>query len=195
VRAFVGIPLPDAHAEALLGAGEHVRDGDPRWSDQKWVPRQNLHLTLEFLGDISPESATALAEDLHARLAEARPPHLSFEAIVARPRSSRARMLWATYRDENGSLAAIAASVARAAEREGIDVEERRFVAHATLVRARRQIPVEPKVIEAATSSTRSALGESLFMSVRHARLYESTLTRAGAVYETVADIQLGTPR
>jgi 2'-5' RNA ligase len=195
VRAFVGIPLPDAHVEALLAAGERVRDGDPRWTMQKWVPRQNLHMTLQFLGDIAPESAEALAAQLHARLAEAEPPLVSFETIAARPKTSRARMLWATYRDDGDALAAVAASVADAAEREGLDIEKRRFVAHATLVRARGQIPVEPQAIEAAAASARSVLGESRVMSVRHARLYESTLTRAGAVYESVADIPVGSPR
>ena len=32
-----------------------VKDVDPAWRHEKWVPRQNIHVTLKFVGDIAED--------------------------------------------------------------------------------------------------------------------------------------------
>jgi 2'-5' RNA ligase len=195
MRAFVGVPLGLQHVEALQRAGETLRENDPSWRDTKWVPAENLHITIEFLGDVPPESVAVLVDDLSSRLAQHDAAHVSFGSLQARPRLQRARMVWAEYADRGGRLGEIARSVSAAASSLGIATEERPFVAHATLVRARRPQPLSPEAISSATVSAQSALGEDAVMSVGHAILYKSTLTQAGAVYDTLAEIPIGQPR
>ncbi len=89
-------------------------------------------------------------------------------------------------------MAAIATAVSDAAAAFGVSPENRPFVPHVTLVRARRPRALDPIALDAASASARSALGQKRVMSVVQATLYKSTLTRAGAVYESLAEIPIG---
>ena len=62
-RLFVGLELPSSCKTALLAL-------DPHLSGLRWLPEEQLHLTLSFLGDVE-----APAEDrLHEALREVRAP-------------------------------------------------------------------------------------------------------------------------
>ena len=195
MRTFVGIPLDRAHADALSLGTDALLDCDPTWGGEKRVPARNLHITLQFLGELSTESVDALARELAGRLAELAPAEVSFASVKAQPRPGRARMVWAEFVDHESRMAVVAASVSDSAAAFGVSAEDRPFVPHVTLVRARRARPLEQSTLDAADAATRSALGQKRVMSVLQATLYKSTLTRAGAAYESLAEIPIGGPR
>ncbi len=79
MRAFVGAPLDPAHRQALSLGADALRDTDPTWRGEKWVPVENLHITLQFLGELSAESVDELATDLARRLTEIPPAEVGFD--------------------------------------------------------------------------------------------------------------------
>ena len=185
MRAFLGIDLDEGVRGDLTSLSEAVRHATPGWSNEKWVPADNLHLTLRFLGEIDPD----MAEDLVARLSVALRGVESFilpclVALEPVPGPGRARMLWTSYKDPDGRCAALSATVNDALAEFGIGPEERPFVPHVTLVRARRP---RPFACPAGVSATHTCSS----MSVGCVTLFSSVLSRSGPHYDRIAHIPL----
>ena len=136
----------------------------PRDQGVKWVPTENLHVTLRFLGDADvDEVIEALDQALFPQATACLGPSIDVLA-------ERSLVLPVAGVDD-------VADVVRAATRGlGTERERRRFVGHLTVARlARRARP----------SRSVGRLFESSF-EVGEVALVASTLTASGAVYETV---------
>ncbi len=201
MRAFVAITLPDATRAALAAASAAFRDAAPEWAGEKWVPEQNLHVTLQFIGELADEAAPAALDALELACAPLRPFTLSVNDVVARPAGRRARMLWARFADGFEPARQLAAGVSDAlAEAIGLEPEKRAYAPHVTLVRFR--VPRRPPehgiaaanaVLDSSAPSCGTSGGASpLFVSVRRVTLMSSRLSRSGPAYEEVASVPLG---
>jgi len=188
-RAFVALDLPSWVVASLEGAGEALRREDRRWRDDKWVEGGNLHITLKFLGSLSDEDVTLVRSALDVTIPEHGEARLAEPRIRAVPNTRRARMVWATFFDDDGTCAAVAEAAERAALSAGVAPEERPFVPHVTLARTRRQHPVTPSALEAAQVVLDAA---PRAVSVGEVTLYRSVLTRQGPVYEPLDVWRLG---
>jgi RNA 2',3'-cyclic 3'-phosphodiesterase len=185
MRAFLGIDLDDDLRDELAALCDALRDAAPTWRGEKWVPRDNLHLTLRFLGEIDSESLPSLRQALAGGLAT----HTPFDTTVlapveAVPNMSRARMLWTRYHDPGGRCALLAKDVDDVLATFGILPEPRPFVPHVTLVRARR-----PRPFSCSEACIKMPVSS---MSVREVTVFSSVLTRSGPVYERCGRIELG---
>ena len=125
IRLFVALEVPAEHRlqlRRLQGDLPNVR----------WIPPENLHITLRFLGEVSESVATELDEELALIEADA------FEARlrgVGRFESrGSARALWAGV-ELTPLLAALRARVEAAAVHAGLAPERRKFHPHVTLAR------------------------------------------------------------
>jgi 2'-5' RNA ligase len=58
IRSFIAIELPSDVAKALTRHQERLKAGDGR--QVKWVEPQNIHLTLQFLGNIAPDAVVGI---------------------------------------------------------------------------------------------------------------------------------------
>ena len=92
MRAFFCIPIPGQHSLAL----QHIADRLCSATDMRasWVPQQNYHITLRFLGNIDPELVTdleKLSRDLGERIA---PFQCVLDRVGAFPTTENARILW-----------------------------------------------------------------------------------------------------
>lgn len=188
IRTFIGIPLPDDVVDALTDACDAVKAADESWRGEKWVPRENVHVTLKFLGNITEESLAALAESVE----RAASLHDAFDmrdgGLRAVPSPVRARMLWGTFLDPEGYCAALAAELDRACLEFGVQPDERTFKPHATLVRTRVPKPVAEAALEAARGEL-VRLPECV--SVPSITLFSSRLTPRGPIYTALRECGL----
>lgn len=129
---FVAVSVPAPVADAVEAAIEPWRSTFPT---ARWVPRENWHVTLRFLGWTSPR----LVPWLRDRLSEVADVSTRVECRVRRlgafPTTGRARVLWAGLEDADGGLAAIAHGVQDSLVRE-FPPERRPFSAHLTVARS-----------------------------------------------------------
>jgi 2'-5' RNA ligase len=118
---------PDASVAARLdqaGCSAHEQCGGRR------MDRDTLHLTLAFIGEVSPVQLGALKR-LAATVAGA-----PFELVLDRLDWVRGkRIVWACCSALPPPLAQLAASLAEKLREGGFRVEERSFAAHVTLLR------------------------------------------------------------
>jgi 2'-5' RNA ligase len=126
--------LPDAVRHALGDEIERLRD---RARGVTWVARENLHVTLKFLGDVPPEDLDGVGAALETVVAGRVPFSLAVRGLGAFPVPSRARVVWAGLADGAPALTALASDVDAALAALGFDREQRAFSAHITLGRVR----------------------------------------------------------
>lgn len=181
MRCFIGIPLDPKTREALARVGDAVRRADDAWRGERWVAEENLHITVTFLGDVPSGDVGPLSQAIETSLAGVLPFTLPFEALRAVPNHRRTRMLWASYSDPDGQAADVAARIAKACAERDITLEDRAFRAHVTLARRRVQRSTGERALRALDGQFPLV---PPFVSVSEAILFESTLTKAGPVYD-----------
>lgn len=175
IRAFVAVPIPDDIAREIEG----VQAGLPAG---RAVPRENLHLTLAFLGS-EPEP---VLEDLHLALERLRAPafEMKLQGIGLFERSLHAGGV------APRALKHLRDKVGRAASDTGIEVDRRRFQPHVTLARFSRP-PRGEEAAELDLWISRRVGFESQSFPVDSFALYESRLGRQGPSYSVLAEYGL----
>ncbi len=189
VRCFIAIELPDELRELFSHIGEAVRAADERWIGEKWVPHDNLHVTLKFVGHIAEDSVANLVAACMRETDELLGFELVVESVRAVPGPARARMLWGSFADPSGGCAALAAAVERAAIEVGAEPETRAFKPHVTLVRARTPHGIAPDALEVGNELLK---GLQSGVSVSAATVFRSTLSKSGPTYTPLAMCPLG---
>ena len=132
IRAFVCVCIDEGGMDQIAG----FIDGLRKFTGFKWVARDNLHITLKFLGEIEPEQVTRLDTNL-SRIGGIRPFRATLSGVGAFPNLSSPRALWIGVGEGSEEMSKLAASVEKAAAASGFDEERRAFHPHLTLARAR----------------------------------------------------------
>jgi 2'-5' RNA ligase len=124
LRLFAALAIPDLAAERLLPLMKGVPGA-------KWRPRENLHLTLRYFGDVAEPVADEIDGEL-ATLAENAAP---FDVTLKGAGSFGGADPHALYigAAESEALAKLAAACERAARRAGLAPEKRKFTPHVTV--------------------------------------------------------------
>ena len=167
MRLFVALALPDSVAEGLV----LLQNGVP---GARWSTREQLHLTLRFIGEVDGRDAQAIDD----ALASIRSPRFTLELKgVGEFGSRNPRALWAGVRDGT-PVEHLQRKVESAVQRVGIAPEERRFSPHITL--ARLKGAPRDRII---TFLASHALYASEPFAVNGFILYSSRLSANGSLY------------
>ena len=168
-RLFVAVTFPDEIRETLA----QICGGLP---DVRWVPQDQLHLTLRFIGDVPLDQVEALEASLLAVRFEA------FDAAVQGvgrfPTGGPPRVIWAGLL-AGGALNRLVRDVDRAVMGLGYPPESKRFVPHVTLARLKNPLP--PAALSAYLKRHKG-LSSDAFRVDRFV-LYSSQLRKEGPVY------------
>jgi 2'-5' RNA ligase len=174
VRLFVAISLSNelrARFSALL---QELR---PLAPPTKFVPAENLHLTLKFLGEVPPAKLDEIRSVL-STVRSQQPVTLEFRALAFFPNKRHPKVLWVDAQS-TASLKSLAANIDRAMHTLGFPLETRAFTPHLTLARFYK--PGIPPKLHVAVKENASRTFGSLTASDFH--LIESKLKPSGAEY------------
>ena len=134
IRSFIALDLPEGlkkELETLLFSLKKCG------ADVKWVHPANLHLTLKFLGDVTPDRLPLVKERLTAVAARQKPFFIHCAGLGGFPDLERPRVLWAGADQGESELKTLAASVEAEMSGVGFAKEERDFAAHLTVGRVK----------------------------------------------------------
>lgn len=180
MRLFVAVELPAAVKDELSRVIDAARSFAP---DAKWVGRDNLHVTLVFLGEVVEELVGSIEAALGRAASKHAPIPTALAGAGAFPTPRRGRVVWVGLTDEGGELARLAGDCARALEPLGFTPESRPWTAHLTIARLRT--PADLRTLVDLDVSP-------VVFSVKAVTLFRSRLARPAPVYEAVARVPLG---
>ncbi len=153
-------------------------------SSVRWVPANNIHLTLKFLGDVSLANLDLLKKMMKAEIANYRPFEISVGGAGAFPTVHRPRVIWVGV-EAPADLSQVQSSVESMSARLGYAPEDRPFSPHLTLGRVSRSItPQDYRAIAAVLEKQK--VGFLGALCVRSVELYKSDLLPSGAVYTNI---------
>lgn len=176
MRMFLGIPMPDAVADRLVMVGGGIPGA-------RWVARENLHLTLRFLGDTEAHQAEDLIEALHRLPPVSLPIRIAGMGLFGDRR--RQQQLYADV-EPDPALSHLNQKIEQIARQAGFEPERRRFHPHVTLARMRN--PDKRRLGQFLEANTSLALPPFQTGSIT---LFRSHLGSGGAMYEPL--IEFGT--
>jgi 2'-5' RNA ligase len=175
LRLFAALALPDDVAARVLAL-------QAKLPGAHWRPRENLHLTLCFYGDV----AEPQAEDLDVSLAEISERHAPFDLSLRAAGAfggADPHTLWIGV-EKNEALERLAASCAKAGRSVGLKLEARKYAPHITLAYLRG---AEFNAVQ--TYISRLGLFTSRAFRVEGFSLYSSSFRKsAPSLYRSEAD-------
>ena len=189
IRAFIAIDLPPDVQNCLAQISEELIDQLGEKS-VRWVPVENIHLTLKFLGDVSLNNLDVLKEILSSETATQKPIEISIGRLGAFPKVRRPRVIWVGI-EAPPELLALQRSIEGRTIKVGYPPDERDFSPHLTLGRVSRTASPEDvrKIGDVLSTSLVGFLGAAW---VKAIHLYKSDLQPSGAVYSKMFTAPLG---
>lgn len=110
--------------------------------DVKWVPPENMHITMVFLGEVSdglvPDLEVAARQALEETGIEG-PIEVTLDRLGAFPHVHKPRVVWAGCTNDPESVKHLAKALEGALEPLGFDPEDRPFTTHVTLGRVKER--------------------------------------------------------
>lgn len=190
MRCFAAIELPREVVDLAGRVQRALVAADASWATEKWVAPENLHVTVAFWRDLREADVGRIADTLCD--AHVPPFALTAPQFVVKPRADAATMAWLTYTDESGQADVLARTLGSVPVGAAVaaGTRERPFVAHVTIVRARRPHPMTSAACKAANAVLRGAGNATV--SVPSVTLFSSTLTSSGPRYQRLQCVDLG---
>jgi len=175
-RLFVAIDLPEDVKNMVADIGRELPGA-------RRVPREQLHLTLRFIGEVDEETFKAV----RSALSEIKDVSFSLKlrGVGHFPPGRHPRVLWVGL-EGSAPLLELQKGVELALGRAYIPPEERKFSPHLTLARLKETPLDKVAVLEECYRD----FGAGPFP-VEEFHLYSSALTRAGAIHKREATYRL----
>ncbi len=176
-RIFIAINLPDNVKNILLSNRRRWKHLDIRWTNP-----ENLHITIEFLGEVDRWELDKILAAVKCAVLETEPFDLYLDKIVLGPNSVQASMFWATM-GQHSSIIKLKNLVQKNLELYGFAGEKREFNSHITLARARGN--------QLRGKRTNISLG-NIRVRVEGVEVMESQLHPGGSKYKTAESFKFG---
>ena len=177
IRTFISIDIPvtDGIAEVLdvMKNTDNVRP----------VPKQQMHLTLKFLGDQDEKKVEKLCSALKDAVSGIGPFEITVEGVGAFPNMRHPKVVWLGIK-EPGPLIGLADKVDFAVRGLGLKADDKRFSPHITVGRATDRTDLKDFFSE---------YEGTIFCSFTcdHVDVMKSVLTPKGAIHSVIQRIEL----
>ena len=185
MRTFIAIDIDEGLRHTLMQVGESLSlPGDK----VRWVEPENLHVTLNFLGDVPDELINDVCGLVGEVARHIEPFEFRVSHISCQPQRGTPHMIWAAVEDPTGRMEKLNNELNLALGELGLRQEARKFRGHITL--ARINYVKDPQHLRAMAAE----YGLDTFP-LQHADevvAYTSQLTPEGPIYTPLARLPLG---
>lgn len=178
MRAFIALEMPEEFVDDVAALARRLA----RSVDGRFVPAENYHLTLAFLGEVGEAGARAAMDAMDEACRAAGPMPIEVEGLGAFGKRAGGAGLWLDVA-KDPELMALAERVRAGLDERGVAYDgSRSFLPHVTLAR-RAKLPAGTALPE---------LPFPLPCEARSVTLFRSYLEKDGARYKPLYTIDLG---
>ena len=187
-RLFAAIAIPASVRETLHHEQRELKSFVPSGA-VRWVPPEQFHLTLKFLGDVPTYSVASLVESLAGTCSQVRPFGLRARGIGFFPGTRSPRVIWVGVESGDETLVEFQRQVEAALSRHVETQVPEKFLAHVTLGRFQKYRRHRAAGLRSLPESCNTRVfGE---WQVQEAGLFRSELSPDGARHSLVASCRL----
>ena len=187
--SFVAIEIPSTTQDAIIKQTANLRQDYPK-PDVRWVQTGNIHLTLKFLGDESPQNLKILARSLGFDAIKIEPFTISFSEMGIFPNARKPRIIWGGV-SPPAILITVYNKIEEIASKLGHQPETRSFSPHITLGRIGNSFPmVNTKKMLMDFKSINLDCIDPLIIS--EIKIFKSDLKPGGPIYTSIHIIPFG---
>ncbi len=188
-RLFYALDLSDKVLDELQDLQSEFRPHIPSGVRVRWTPRENMHLTLKFLGSTEADLVGELGDLMDELVTDLSPFSMTVGDIGAFPHPHHPRILW-TGVDKSSSetLSELHRSLESALDPYDVERDEHAFKAHITFGRVKSNKAFD--LGDLLHEVSEGPFGETR---VENVVLYESELTQDGSNYTVLHRSSLGT--
>ena len=180
IRTFLALELPQT-VRNKLSAHVELISGHAKLQQIRWLPKENYHLTLAFLGNVEYVLISSLQLKLEQNLSFIKAVSFRFAEITPFPFSGTPKIA-AAMLEHSEELLQLQNNTAKCVRGFGISLERRRFTPHVTLgrlkSRSRESLAFQPQQIYLDGVSEKVVI-------------FQSELATKGAVYTALGEISL----
>lgn len=179
-RLFIGVDFSEEIKDEIYNFQKELKKNIN--GNIKWVERENFHLTLKFLGEVSEELISDIEEIMIEVSNYVEPFYLILHGFGAFPSTSNPRVLWIGVKDEINALKILFDLLERRLVKKGFMKEEKPFSPHLTLGRVKGR---DVSILGSFSFSEKKVFVDEII-------LFESRLTQEGPIYNPIFRIKLG---
>ncbi len=184
-RCFVGVPIGMELCGELTAFVARMGER-PEARSLRWTDAAGWHVTLAFLGSVSPDAIPSIRGAVAQVAARHHPFALATGGLGAFPSPRDMRVLWYGIDDAAGQLRTLAMEVGAA-----LQMDAGAFRAHLTLARSKEQRRGSVGLI---TLAEEAGDGPRGVLHVEQLDVYRSHLSKGPASYEVLASLPLIAP-
>jgi len=138
MRTFVALDLPENIKEDVAGVISNFRSYSPHGVN--WVPRENLHITFQFIGETKEEDIPKIAEFLENSFSELSALLFTNPKLEILP-GRDPKIIWISLENNDSSIQKVLKRFKSKLRKMGYKIDSRRFRFHITLGRIKKRLP------------------------------------------------------
>ncbi|MEN3013986.1 MAG: RNA 2',3'-cyclic phosphodiesterase [Endomicrobiia bacterium] len=152
-----------------------------------WVKKENLHITLKFLGEIDEKQVLTVKNVLKEILQSKESFNISFEGLGVFPKINSPRVIWIGIKEGKDKLKTLADLIESELSKEGFPKETKEFTAHLTIARV-KQIKRINEIVDYIEKYKNQIFGTN---KVTHITFFQSILKPEGPEYIVIDKFRL----
>lgn len=192
LRTFIAVEIPPEAQEKLSRLQQQVKIKLPP-NSVRWTVVANIHLTLHFLGNISPDEVLTVGRLLND-IATVRPAFsLTLSGLGYFPNQHKPRIIWAGIKGETEPLITLQQMLGEQLQTEiGFTPESRPYSPHLTLGRVKQEL-ARSQLAELSRTliDIQANVGDLAEFNVTEVVLMKSELKPSGPIYTPLMRSQL----
>jgi RNA 2',3'-cyclic 3'-phosphodiesterase len=187
MRLFVGVEVDARVRQVAERMVEQLRRVLPSHLSARWVPPDNLHLTVRFIGHVGDDRVGAIIRALTPPM-DVGPFDVELNGCGRFPPKGPPRVLWIGISRGLRELTAIHDACNRRLAPLGFTPEDRPFSAHLTLARIK---DAPPRIGQDVDQAVAAVPRDAVIFPVDHVTVFESRTSSTGSRYTSLARIPL----
>ncbi len=187
IRSFLALNI-DLHSVRSIDREQRILRGkcEETGITVKWVPPQNMHLTMRFLGELTEPMIQAVKDTVEQVTRSFPPFEMETAGLGVFPDTRNPQVIWAGVHSDGSHLERLYTALSKVLEETGFKTDSRPFKSHVTIGRIKSGDAAA--LFGCLEESDKVVFGRS---KIRDLVCYRSALNAAGADYHLLWSLPL----